>query len=342
MVAQSSQGAAGWPLVAIATPVYNGAPFLAETMACVQAQTYPNIVHCVLDNASTDATPDIIARFADGRVPLMVARNAKTLSMLDNWNAVLRLVPRKAAYFRILPADDLILSQGIEKMVAMGERHKDVDIIGCQEWANETLLGAELPRDRDVFDGRAIVRGSLLNAIHGFPHLHCIYRKRPGPMPEAFYDTEFHGTRLLSIDMDAAMRVLCKSPYAYVHEPLVITRLHEASVTSTLATPNHLKMWSELQLIDRWGPQVFDSEAEYQKCRKRHLRFYYRYLLLWRARRQLTLLEQHLDWLAKASALPTPLDYARAVAEWPFLRLARVSRSLSVRFGLPAPSYQIV
>ena len=39
------------PLVAIATPVYNGAEYLADTMACVQAQTYPNLVHCVLDNA---------------------------------------------------------------------------------------------------------------------------------------------------------------------------------------------------------------------------------------------------------------------------------------------------
>ena len=59
------------PLVAILTPVYNWASFLAETMACVQAQTYPNLVHIVLDNASTDATPEIINRYSGGRVPIL-------------------------------------------------------------------------------------------------------------------------------------------------------------------------------------------------------------------------------------------------------------------------------
>lgn len=342
MEAESFQSGGDWPLVAIATPVYNGARFLAETMACVQAQSYPNIVHCVLDNASTDATPEIIARFASGRVPLIVGRNARTLPMLDNWNAVLHLVPREAAYFRILPADDLILSLGIEKMVAMGERHPEANIIGCQEWANETLLGTDLPHDRTLFDGRAIVRGSLMKAIRGFPHFHCLYRKPPGDMPDAFYDTECYGTRLLPIDVDAAMRVLCGGPYACVHEPLVITRLHSDSVTSRETLPNHLKVWSELQLIDRWGPHAFDKEEDYLRCRARHLRFYYRHLLLWRARRQFALLDQHLEWLGRASARPTAQDYVRAAAEWPLLRLSRTSQRLAVRLGLLSASYQIV
>jgi len=32
-------------------------------MQAVQAQDYPNLVHAVLDNASTDTTPEIIARY---------------------------------------------------------------------------------------------------------------------------------------------------------------------------------------------------------------------------------------------------------------------------------------
>src|ERR1700731_169502 len=48
------------PLVAITTPVYNGERYLGETMACVQAQTYPNLVHLVVDNASTDRSAEII------------------------------------------------------------------------------------------------------------------------------------------------------------------------------------------------------------------------------------------------------------------------------------------
>lgn len=326
--------AASLPLVAIVTPVYNGANFLAETMECVQAQTYPNIVHLVLDNASTDETPDIIGRFTDRRVPVVVTRNDATLPILDNWNAAVRLVPRTAAYFRVLPHDDLIAPDGIEKMVAVGELNPDVGIMGCQEWANGVVLGRELPRDRTVFDGRGIVRGSLLNAIHGFPHLHCLYRIRPGGLPERFYETEFHGNRLLAVDMDAAMRTLAAGRYGYVHEPLVTTRLHDGSVTSREVAPNHLKMWSELQLIDRWGPVVFDRYDDYLRCRTRHLRFYYRYLLLWRAQRKHQLYERHMTWLRHALAEPTIGLYTAAILEWPAVYATRHLKDAAVNAGV--------
>jgi glycosyltransferase involved in cell wall biosynthesis len=66
-------------LAAICTPVYNGQKYLAETLECVQAQTYPNLVHVILDNASKDSTPEIIERFKGGRVPLLVSRNPETV-----------------------------------------------------------------------------------------------------------------------------------------------------------------------------------------------------------------------------------------------------------------------
>jgi glycosyltransferase involved in cell wall biosynthesis len=327
------------PLVAISTPVYNGARYLAETMACVQAQTYDNLIHLVVDNASTDETPRIIDSFKGKRVPVVSLRNPATVPMADNWNAAARLAPAQAAYFRILPADDLILPQGIEKMVAVGERHPEVGIIGCQELMGTALVGNDLSPDHDVFDGRAIVRGSLLNAIHGFPHLHCLYRVPPGGLADPFYETEFHGTELLCIDSDAAMRALARGPYGFVHEPLVVTRLHEGSQTSTVVSPTRMKMWQELQLIDRWGPIVFDSEQAYRRCRAKHLRYYYRYLLMWRAKRQWAHIEQHSGLLGRAAAVPRLLDYAAAIAEWPMRHLAKGLRRAAVGAGL-APRHQ--
>jgi glycosyltransferase involved in cell wall biosynthesis len=329
------------PVVAIATPVYNGGRYLAETMECVQAQTWPHIIHYILDNASSDNTPQIIASYANRRIPVVVNRNPQTLPMLENWNAVLRLVPPEAAYFRILPADDLIAPDAIEKMVTVGERYPEVSIIGCQEWANNTIHGDGLPSSRAVFDGRAIVRGCLLNVIHGFPHLHCLYRIPLNGLPDPFYDTEYYGTPLLSIDVDAGMRALSQGKYGYVHEPLVTTRKHAESVTSTQVAPNFLKLWSELQLIDRWGPKVFDTHRAYLRCRARHLHFYYRHLMLWRARNDQRLLLQHREWLRLASAEPTFNDYARALLEWPFVRAARQLRKAAVRLRLRPFYYQI-
>ena len=58
------------PLVSIGVPIFNEAAHLAATIESLLAQDYPNIEIIVRDNASTDATPDICARFAacDARV----------------------------------------------------------------------------------------------------------------------------------------------------------------------------------------------------------------------------------------------------------------------------------
>ena len=322
------------PLVAIATPVYNGAPFLAEALKCVQEQTYPNLVHCIIDNASTDETSAIVAGYKNRRVPIISARNGQTLSIVDNWNSVLRLIPREARYFRLLPADDLMKSTCIEKMTKLGERCPDVDIIGCQEWLGNRLVGDALPKEIEVFDGRAILRGALLNKIHGSPpHLHCLYRVPAQGLPDPFYVKEYKGTPVMSSDMDAAMSVLSRSKLGFVHQPLVFTRIHGKSITETIVSPSRMKLLADLQLIDRWGPKAFDFEKEYQMCRRRHLRFYYRHLLLWQVMRQTALVKQHREWLRLASGLPSIMDYVMAVAEWPAKRAAQYAGGIASHFG---------
>ena len=52
------------PLVHVVVPVYNGEEFLAECLDSIRTQTYANWRCSVIDNASTDSTPAIAARYA--------------------------------------------------------------------------------------------------------------------------------------------------------------------------------------------------------------------------------------------------------------------------------------
>src|SRR5262249_2907142 len=102
------------PLVAVVTPVFNGEKHLEDAIRAVQAQSYRPLIHCILDNASSDGTPDIIARYANAEVPILTKRNPETISFQRNFNAVLELMPQETAYFRMLHADDAMPPNAIE------------------------------------------------------------------------------------------------------------------------------------------------------------------------------------------------------------------------------------
>lgn len=63
------------PLVSIVLPVYNGARYLAESLASVVAQTYPRWELVCVDDTSTDATPDILAEWSAREPRIRVIRH---------------------------------------------------------------------------------------------------------------------------------------------------------------------------------------------------------------------------------------------------------------------------
>jgi cellulose synthase/poly-beta-1,6-N-acetylglucosamine synthase-like glycosyltransferase len=54
---------AGWPRVSVVTAVHNGAAHLEETICSLLDQRYPNLEYIVVDDGSTDRTPEIIKKY---------------------------------------------------------------------------------------------------------------------------------------------------------------------------------------------------------------------------------------------------------------------------------------
>ena|SRR5579864_2222870 len=53
----------GWPRITVVTAVYNGSAHLEETICSLLDQRYPNLEYIVVDDGSTDRTPEIIKKY---------------------------------------------------------------------------------------------------------------------------------------------------------------------------------------------------------------------------------------------------------------------------------------
>jgi glycosyltransferase involved in cell wall biosynthesis len=104
-IAGDGQAERDHPLVSIGLPVFNGALFLEQALDALSNQSYENIEIIVSDNASTDATPEICARYAAMDRRIRYSRLAENIGGIPNHNRVFSLARGK--YFMWASHDDL-------------------------------------------------------------------------------------------------------------------------------------------------------------------------------------------------------------------------------------------
>lgn len=264
---------AGEPLVSIVTPVYNGSGYLRECIESVRAQTWRNWEYVVLDNASTDDTPAILAEYAALDSRIRVHRNESLLPVIQNHNTALRLASAQARYIKPLMADDWLFPECIDKMVAAAEAHPSVGLVcalafdGC----NVLLDGWPYPAHR--VHGRDVARAHLLEDdlyIVGSPTATLlrasIVRSRQ----------EFYREDTIAGDYEACLDILQSHDFAFVHQVLTYQRMHGKSVTSKYAEIEG-GFVGRVVALSRWGP-VFLSKEEFAARYSARMRTYYRLL----------------------------------------------------------------
>ncbi|MEM7220395.1 MAG: glycosyltransferase family 2 protein [Pseudomonadota bacterium] len=261
------------PRVSVVTPAYNGERFLAECIDSVIAQTYNNWELVVIDNASTDATPDIISAYRERDARIRGHRNDATVSVIENHNVAVRQMTPGAEFCKVLHVDDLMRPDCLQRMVAVADRHPSAGMIGAwAQWGERTMCRIE-PEHESFFTGRDVARRALLGEIYPFLSPSCLLlRVDVLARRDAFYrESGLHA------DVEAAYEILRETDYAIVQAVLTTIRKHEDSVTSASAKPMNTLLASNWQLFDRFAPE-FISRTEYQEREAEHLERYYKFL----------------------------------------------------------------
>jgi glycosyltransferase involved in cell wall biosynthesis len=258
------------PLVSVVTPVYNGAAFLRECLESVLAQTYTRWEYIIVDNASTDATPDIIAEFASADSRIRPFRNAETVSALRNHNVAAGRIAAASAYFKLLHADDQLLPDCLEKMVAVAEANPSIGMVGGLANLGPKIVCGGLRSDRTCFPGRDVARRTLKGEVYPFWSPSCLlHRTQVVAEREPFYSEQS-----FEADVQASYEILRKWDFGFVHEPMTIIRAHDASRTSQLANPLNKLLATNLNLLVTYGPDFLDPDELKQVSTHRIDRYY--------------------------------------------------------------------
>ncbi len=116
------------PRFSVIVPAYNVEPFIAETLDSVIGQTLSDWELVVVDDGSTDATPDILRQYA-GREPRMRVITQPNGGCASASNTAIDAA--RGEYVAVLGADDLYDSTYLEQQSAFIDANPGYDIYSC-------------------------------------------------------------------------------------------------------------------------------------------------------------------------------------------------------------------
>jgi hypothetical protein len=119
--------------ITVVLPVHNGANYLESAIASVLAQDCEFMLH-VLDDGSTDATPEIAQSTSDSRV--RYSRNPGRFGLFKTLNR--GFSEAKTPLVRIWAHDDLMVPGSLKRFVDFAETHPSAGMVYCDFWAIDT------------------------------------------------------------------------------------------------------------------------------------------------------------------------------------------------------------
>jgi glycosyltransferase involved in cell wall biosynthesis len=199
-------------------PVFNGGRFLDEAIHSILTQTLDDLELIVIDDGSTDNTPEIIEqhRRKDARVRTLSQTNHGLIATLNRGLAL-----TQGAYVARMDQDDISLPKRLATQVMFMETHHDVGV--CGTWI-ETFDGDSRHVVRLPTDDTAIRSWLLFESV--LPHPSVMMRREAFSKMKMSYAT----TYVHAEDYDLWVRASRCMALANVGEVLLRYRIHPEQI----------------------------------------------------------------------------------------------------------------
>lgn len=247
-------------LISIVLPVYNGEKYLRESIESVIAQTYENWELLILDDCSTDKSPDIAKEYEarDGRIHYY--RNEKNLRLPRNLNKGFSL--SKGEYLTWTSDDNRFKSDALEKMYRTIKENTGAQFV----FASCRIIDE---------DGKEIeyimVNESSKKKIVGMNSVGACFMYTRKAYEEI---GEYNPELTLVEDFDYWQRLYVKYGAVTIKDILYEYRWHDGALTSTMRKDIFNKTLEKTLLKNRDAFGKLDDEEKYYyyrglyNCRK--------------------------------------------------------------------------
>ena len=115
------------PAISVIMPVYNGEAFLSEAIDSILNQTFADFEFIIIDNASTDRTPEVLASYASRDARIRVHHEEKR-GVAHAVNLAVSLATGR--YIARMDSDDISLPARFQQQFDFLESHPDVGVLG--------------------------------------------------------------------------------------------------------------------------------------------------------------------------------------------------------------------
>ncbi len=240
--------------VTIGMPVYNGGRHIEQAISSILQQTYRDFRLIVLDNASTDATEEIVRGLARLDPRIVYRRNSVNIGAQPNYNRVFELAD--SPYFKWAAHDDELYPTFLERCVDALDTDasavlamaavEEIDDRGLPIRVCEPVPAEAASNDRlERFRGRVLCRGSCAE-IFGLVRAETL-RRTMLMQGSAAAD--------LALLTELALHGRC----ALVREPLFRNRIHPRRYTAAVFESNvdgagrrNVLAWQDRTKLPRW------------------------------------------------------------------------------------------
>jgi glycosyltransferase involved in cell wall biosynthesis len=164
------------PKVTVLMSVYNGEKYLQESIDSILEQTFRDFEFVIVNDGSIDKTAEILKSYKDVRIKIV--NNEKNIGLTKSLNKGLKIA--KGEYIARMDADDISMSERLEKEIEFLESHQEHAVVGTfvkimnenseiiRLWDRPTKdieIREFLKRDNCIVHGSVMIRKSSLHDV---------------------------------------------------------------------------------------------------------------------------------------------------------------------------------